>query len=85
MIETSLLTIPGIGKRFCADFARIDIKCVEQLIGQNPDKLYQRLIDHNASELHPTSKNYLYVIRMAVYYANGGRDSAKLTWNAWKN
>jgi hypothetical protein len=25
------------------------------------------------------------VIRMAVYYANGGRDEAKLQWNAWKD
>ncbi|MCU0709757.1 MAG: helix-hairpin-helix domain-containing protein [Pirellula sp.] len=67
MTKSNLLEIPGIGKTFVKDFARIDIFSISDLVD------------------HRTSKNYLYVIRMAVYYANGGRDESKLHWNAWKD
>jgi hypothetical protein len=43
------------------------------------------LVAANAAVGHATSKNYLYVIRMAVYYANGGRDPSKLRWSAWSD
>lgn len=79
-----LTEIPGIGKTFKKDFARIGITSVEQLKGKSPDSLYRRLCEANAAEAHPTSRNYLYVIRMAVYYADGGRDPERLRWNAWK-
>ena len=78
-----LTSIPGIGKTFAQDFARIGILDVAQLRGADPDVLYSRLVQANADEGHRTSKNYLYVIRMAVYYAEGGRDAAKLKWSGW--
>lgn len=81
----NLTEIPGIGRTFAKDFARIGIGTVGQLKGQSPEALYRMLCEANAAEAHPTSKNYLYVIRMAVYYANGGRDPEKLRWNAWKD
>lgn len=34
----------------------------------------ERTWSDNLQKQHATSKNYLYVLRMAVYYANGGRD-----------
>ncbi len=71
---SDLTSIPGIGRTFKKDFGRIGITRVDQLIGADADELFEKLRTANAREDHPTSKNYLYVIRMAVYYANGGRD-----------
>ncbi len=80
-----LSEIPGVGRTFAKDFARIGIHSVSQFRHRDPAELFERLRDANAREDHPTSKNYLYVIRMCVYYANGGRDPEKLRWNAWKD
>ncbi|KAI9029216.1 hypothetical protein DFJ74DRAFT_657516 [Hyaloraphidium curvatum] len=82
---TDLKAIPGIGRTFQKDFARIGIETVEQLEGADPEDLFEQLRAANAAEDHATGKNYLYVIRMAVYYANGGRDAEKLKWNYWKD
>ncbi len=82
---SDLQNIPGIGRTFQKDFERISIRRVDQLVGADADELYEQLRTANARVDHPTSKNYLYVIRMAVYYANGGRDAAKLKWNYWKD
>jgi Pathogenicity locus len=82
---TKLTTIPGIGKTFERDLGRVGITQVEDLKGRNPEDLYSDLTMANAAENHKTSKNYLYVIRMAVYYANGGRDPERQRWDAWKD
>ena len=84
-MKSDLLTIPGIGKAFVKDFARIGVTSIAQLQRRSPERLYAQLMDANDREMHPTSKNYLYVIRMAVYYADGGRDPGKLRWHAWKD
>ena len=78
MTKSNLLEIPGIGKTFVKDFARINIHSIN-------DQLFLDLCRANELVDHTTSKNYLYVIRMAVYYANGGRDEAKLQWHVWKD
>ncbi len=85
MVKSDLLTIPGIGKTFVQDFARISVRSINDLVGQDPEQLFLALQRANDAEQHKTSKNYLYVLRMAVYYANGGRNEAKLKWNAWKD
>lgn len=82
---SDLQTIPDIGKTFAKDFARIGITQSEHLIGQDPETLFHQLCAANLAENHPTSKNYLYVIRLAVYYAQGGRAPASLHWSAWKS
>jgi Pathogenicity locus len=82
---TKVTIIPGIGKTLERDFARIGITSLEQLAIEDPAALFSQLTMANAAEDHKTSKNYLYVIRMAVYYASGGRDPDKLVWNAWKD
>jgi Pathogenicity locus len=82
---TRLIEIPGIGKTFEKDFARIEISTVEQLAHAVPEEIYARLVFINGSENHKTSKNYLYVIRMVIYFANGGRDLEKLKWSYWKD
>ena len=85
MKKPDLLTIPGIGRTFVQDFARIDVLTISDLVGQDPEKLFEDLRLANEAVDHKTSKNYLYVLRMSVYYANGGRDEEKLKWNAWKD
>lgn len=82
---SELTAIPGIGKTFARDFARVQIETIEDLAGHDPDELFQALVEENLKESHKTSKNYLYVLRMAVYYANGGRDQEKLKWSYWKD
>lgn len=84
MAKSDLLTIPGIGRTYVEDFARIHVTSINDLTERDPDKLFEALRHANEVVDHKTSKNYLYVIRMAVYYANGGRDESKLRWNAWK-
>ncbi len=83
-MSSSLREIPGIGKTFQKDFERIGITCIEQLINADAEQLFAALQAANALEAHATSKNYRYVIRMAVYYANGGREPDKLKWSYWK-
>jgi hypothetical protein len=80
-----LTEIPGIGKTFELDFARIGIRSVSQLKGKSAENLFMELQMANTAEYHKTSKNYLYVIRMCIYFAEGGRDSLKLKWSAWKS
>jgi hypothetical protein len=84
-LRTALTEIPGIGRTFTRDFARIGVASVEELAGQDPQQLFAALCRANLAEGHTTSKNYLYVLRMAIYFANGGRDTSRLKWNAWKD
>lgn len=84
-MASDLQEIPGIGRTFIKDFARIGITRIAQLKRRSPERLFERLCEANAKGSHPTSRNYLYVIRMAVYYAEGGRDPELLRWNAWKD
>jgi uncharacterized protein YdeI (YjbR/CyaY-like superfamily) len=83
--KSDLLQIPGIGKTFVADLARISVCSINQLIGMSPELLFKKLKHTNDAERHNTSKNYLYVLRMAIYYANGGRDETLLKWSAWSD
>ncbi|MEM8945594.1 MAG: helix-hairpin-helix domain-containing protein [Planctomycetota bacterium] len=85
MAKSDLLEIPGIGRTFVKDFARIGIFSIDDLNDQDPEQLYQALCQANEAVEHKTNKNYLYVLRMAVYYASGGRNETKLKWNAWKD
>lgn len=85
MAKSDLLTIPGIGRTFVKDFARIDICSISDLVGRDPEQLFEQLQRANAAVDHKTSKNYLYVLRMAIYYAEGGREVSRLKWNAWKD
>lgn len=85
MSKTPINTIPGIGKTFTQDFARIGYHFVEDFDGKKPEGIFELLLQTNKKLGHKTSKNYLYVIRMIVYYANGGDEKNKLKWNYWKD
>lgn len=84
-MKTKLTEIPGIGKTFEKDFARIDLVSVEQFKDLKAENVFKELEFINESLGHKTSKLYLYVIRMIIYYANGGRDTEKLKWSYWKD
>jgi Pathogenicity locus len=85
MSEILLKTIPGIGKTLVKDFARIGLYFVEDFETKVAEEVFQALYEVNELENHSTSKNYLYVIRMLIYYANGGREDEKIKWSYWKN
>jgi Pathogenicity locus len=84
MSETLITIIPGIGKTFAQDFARIGYHFIEDFEGKNVEVIFSLLVTVNEKENHKTSKSYLYVIRMICYYANGGRETEKLKWSYWK-
>lgn len=84
-MKPDLIEIPGIGKTFVKDFARIGILTQADLVGKSAEDLFEQLSKANEKSNHKTSKNYIYVIRMAIYYAEGGRDPARLKWHVWKD
>ena len=84
MAKTALTVIPGIGKTFAKDFVRIGFNAVEDFANTKAESAFAALVAANNKEDHRTGKNYLYVIRMVIYYAEGGRDSNKLKWSYWK-
>ena len=83
-----LLALPGIGKTFVRDFARIGLNSLQDFEDKDADKLFEQLRIANASEDHATSKNYLYVIRYVAYCARTApdeRDPDLMKWSAWKD
>jgi len=81
--RTNLLTsIPGIGKSIAEDLRVIGISKVSDLKGKNPDKLYE-LSNKVVGVIQ--DRCLLYVLREAVYYAEGGRNTKKLKWWHWKD
>lgn len=83
-MKTNLTTIPYIGKRTKESLKNIGITCVEDLIGKNPEELYEA--DCTAKGFQE-DKCQLYLFRMAVYYAENKNNLAeeKLKWWYWKD
>jgi hypothetical protein len=83
MESDSLLTIPGVGKSIAQDLRILGIHHVNDLIGQNPETLYNDLCSEYKKRIDPC---VLYTFRCAVYYAeNEKHDPALLKWWNWKN
>jgi len=75
--------IPGVGKSIAQYMRNIGIESVDDLKGQNAEKLYQKLCDFKAS---PVDKCMLYAFRCAIYYAqNTIHDPRLLKWWNWKD
>lgn len=84
-LTCDLKTIPGVGKSIEKDLKNIGINCVEDLIGKNPESLYN-LSNQKAGCVQ--DRCLLYVFRCAVYFAEtpaNHRDLDKLKWWNWKN
>jgi len=80
-----LRQIPGVGVSIANDLWNINKKCVVELIGLDPDVLYER---SNKYAGMVQDRCLLYVFRCAVYYADtpaDKRDPEKLKWWNWKS
>ena len=75
--------IPGVGKSIAQDFIDLGFTSVEQLKGQNPEKLYQELCLLKKCHI---DRCMLYVFRCAVYFAETNHpDPELLKWWNWKD
>ena len=83
--QSNLMQIPGVGKSISKDLDNIGIHTVSDLIGKDPETLFQQ---SNAWAGQVQDRCLLYVFRCAVYYAEtkcGERDPEKLKWWNWKD
>ena len=81
--KTDLQQIPGVGESIADDLEHIGIVSADQLKGEDPEKLYERLCEFKAQ---PVDRCMLYVLRCAVYYASHtDHDPELLKWWNWKD
>ena len=79
-----LMRIPGVGKSIANDLWNIDIRSVDELIGLDPQAIYDR---SNEFAGVVQDRCLLYVFRCAVYYAEtpaAKRQPQLLKWWNWK-
>lgn len=82
-LKHPLMEIPGVGVSIAQDLVNIGINQVADLIGKNPDDLYQQ---SNRFAGTVQDRCLLYVFRCAVYYASNQRhDQELLKWWNWKD
>jgi len=78
-----LQEIPGVGKSLAQDLADLGYRAAEDLRGQNPEEMYQRLILLRGRHI---DRCVLYVFRCAVYFAsNTVHEPELLKWWNWKD
>lgn len=78
-----LMEIPGVGVSIAQDLVNIGINQVTDLIGKNPEELYQQ---SNRFAGVIQDRCLLYVFRCAIYYASNQRhDPELLKWWNWKD
>lgn len=79
----SLTSIPGVGKSIAKDLNDLGIYGVEDLIGKDPEVLYELSCELQGMKI---DRCLLYVFRCAVYYAsNEKHDPDLLKWWNWKD
>jgi len=77
-----LQEIPGVGPSMARDLLSLGYASVPELAGQDPETMYQRLMDQAGCHI---DRCVLYVFRCAVYYASNTRHNPeKLKWWTWK-
>lgn len=78
-----LTEIPGVGISIARDLVNIGINTIADLIGKDPEKLYQQ---SNRFAGVTQDRCLLYVFRCAVYYAeNQNHNPQLLKWWNWKD
>jgi len=78
-----LQKIPGIGKKMEEDLRLLNIESVDDLNGNDPEFLYDKLCILKG---YKVDRCVLYVFRCAVYYATEKKhDPEKLKWWNWKD
>jgi len=78
-----LQTIPGIGPNMSQDLRNLGIYKIEDLVGQDPERMFKRLrLMHDIN----MDRCVLYVFRCAVYYATEQQHEPELLkWWNWKD
>ncbi|MBX3082013.1 MAG: helix-hairpin-helix domain-containing protein [Anaerolineae bacterium] len=75
--------IPGVGRQIAEDLWALGYRSVEELRGQDPDSMYEKLCDQSHVII---DRCMLYVFRCAVYFASNSRhDPELLKWWRWKD
>jgi len=75
--------IPGIGKACAADLWNLGYRSVEELKGENPQQMYDKLCILQKVQV---DRCMLYTFRCAVYFAETKNPEAeKLKWWNWKD
>lgn len=82
MTHSAFEEIPGIGASLAADLNLLGYKVVQDLRGESPEAMYNRLQTQVGAHV---DRCVLYTFRCAVYYAEGGREAQKLKWWNWKD
>jgi hypothetical protein len=76
-------TIPGVGRSIAEDFWKLGLRKVADLKRRNPQRLYDRLCDLQATKV---DRCMLYVMRCAVYFASTAKPKPELLkWWNWKD
>ena len=82
-MKSDLRTIPGVGVSIEKDLEGLGIKKVSDLIGKNPEALYEKLCKKEGQHI---DRCMLYVFRCAVYFAETKHPNPKkLLWWNWKD
>jgi hypothetical protein len=79
-----LQDIPGVGPSIAEDLRRLDIHSPSDLIGADPQELYERWMMQSGVP----ERCMLYVFRCAVYCTNTApsrRQEKKMLWWSWKD
>ena len=78
-----LQTIPGVGPKLAEALRALGCRCVEDLRGRDPQRMYDDLCKQRGRHI---DRCVLYVFRCAVYYASRKRhDPRLLKWWNWKD
>lgn len=82
-ILTDFRRIPGVGKSIAQDFVDLGFQAVDELEGQDPEKLYEKFCKLKGCHV---DRCLLYVFRCAVYFAETKNpDPELLKWWNWKD
>lgn len=74
--------IPGVGKAMSEDFLELGYTSLNDLAGEDPQEMYERITTLRGCHV---DRCVLYVYRLAVYFAEGGREEERLKWWNWKD
>lgn len=82
-LTEELTSIPGVGKSIAGDLIELGIKKTSDLIGQDPQELYDRHCRQKGMQI---DRCVLYTFRCAVYVASTPNpDPEKMLWWKWKD
>ncbi len=81
--SNDLQTVPGVGPKIAEGLRALGYRCVEDLRGQDPQRMYHDLCEHRGKHI---DRCVLYVYRCAVYYASHEAHAPDLLkWWNWKD